>query len=138
MTEATPNALRGEVEAAAAGLLYTSESDYPLTWFELPGAAAEWPMDAAAFAARVGAAPEAPWEEVTLDRFFAPHLEGADPADAVMQGARPRFAALKSLLEQRLREPRVFRVGSVEVQCYVVGDNGGGSVAGVRTVAVET
>jgi hypothetical protein len=137
MSEATPGGLRGEVEAAAAGLLYTSEGDHPLTWFQLPGGAAAWPMDASAFATRAGA-PPSPAEEVPIDRFFARHIESADPADSVMQEARPRFQALKSLLATRLRDPRVFRLGSVEVQCFVVGDDGAGNVAGVRTVSIET
>jgi hypothetical protein len=33
---------------------------------------------------------------------------------------------------------RVFRLGRIEVQCFVVGDDGAGSLAGLRTVAVET
>ncbi|HEX8431434.1 MAG TPA: nuclease A inhibitor family protein [Longimicrobium sp.] len=137
MSDTTPGALRGEVESAAAGLLYTSEGDHPLTWFTLPGAAAAWPMDAAAFAARAGA-PADPAEEVSMDRFFARHIESADPADPGMQATKPRFEALKSLLTTKLREPRVFRLGSVEVQCYVVGDDGTGNVSGVKTVSVET
>ncbi|HYW09362.1 MAG TPA: nuclease A inhibitor family protein [Longimicrobium sp.] len=137
MSEATTDGLRGEVETAAAGLLYTSEGDHPLTWFTLPGGAATWPMDAATFAASAGA-PAAPAEEVSIDRFFARHIESADPADAGMQGVRPRFEALKSLLSNKLRDTRVFRLGSVDVQCYVVGDDGAGNVAGVRTVSVET
>lgn len=130
--------LRGEVMAAAEGLVYSSESDRPFEWFELPGGAAGWPYGADEFARRIGAAAGAPVEERTLDRFFKPHIETVDPLDTRAQEIRPRYEALKKLLATRLGEVRVFRIGRIEIDCYVVGDDGRGNVAGVRTVAVET
>lgn len=130
--------LRGEVMAAADGLVYTSESDRPFEWFELAGAAAGWPYGAAEFARRVGADGGAPVEERTLDRFFQPHVESTDPYDTRAQEIRPRYEALKALLGTRLGEVRVFRIGRIEIDCYVVGSDGRGNLAGVRTVAVET
>lgn len=130
--------LRGEVMAAAEGLLYTSESDRPFEWFELPGGAAGWPYGADEFARRTGAEAGAPVEERTLDRFFGPHIESTDPSDARAQEIRPRYEALKALLASKLAEARVFRIGRIEIDCYVVGGDGSGSLAGVRTVAVET
>ena len=130
--------LRGEVMAAAEGLVYTSESDRPFEWFELAGGAAGWPYGADEFARKIGAAAGAPVEERTLDRFFKPHIETVDPLDTRAQEIRPRYEALKKLLATRLREVRVFRVGRIEIDCYVVGDDGRGNLAGVRTVAVET
>ena len=124
--------------AAAEGLVYTSESDRPFEWFELPGGAAGWPYDAGEFARRIGAAAGAPVEERTLDRFFKPHIETVDPLDTRAQGIRPRYEALKKLLATRLDEVRVFRVGRIEIDCFVVGSDGHGNLAGVRTVAVET
>lgn len=121
---------------AADGLLYTSESDRPFEAFELPGGGAGWPYGADEFARRIGASGGA--EEVTLDKFLARHIERADPADAVMQGLRPRFEALKAQLRAELRDVRVFRVGRVEVGCYAVGADAAGNLAGLRTVAVET
>lgn len=130
--------LKGEVEAAAEGLLYTSESDRPFEWFELAGGAAGWPYGADEFARRIGAAAGAPVEERTLDRFFKPHIETVDPMDTRGVEIRPRYQALKQLLATRLRDVRVFRVGRIEIDTYAVGDDGRGNLAGVRTVAVET
>ena len=120
----------------ADGLLYTSEGDHPFDAFELPGGGAGWPYGADEFARRIGASGGA--EEVTLDKFFARHIERADPADAVMQGLRPRFEALKAQLQADLRDVRVFRVGNVDVQCYAVGADAAGNLAGLHTVSVET
>ena len=130
--------LRAKVEAAAQGLVYTSESDRPFEWFELAGGAAGWPYGADEFARRTGAAAGAPVEERTLGRMFEPHIEAVDPQDARGMELRPRYEALKALLASRLREARVFRVGRTEIGTYAVGDDGRGNLAGVRTVAVET
>jgi hypothetical protein len=130
--------LRGEIEGAAEGLLYTSESDRPFEWFELPGGAAGWPYGVDVFARRIGAAAGAPVEERTLDRMFRPHIETVDPSDTRSVEIRPRYEALKQMLASRLREVRVFRVGRIEIDTYAVGDDGHGNLAGVRTVAVET
>jgi len=130
--------LRSEAEALSNGLLYTSESDRPFEWFELPGGAAGWPYGADEFARRIGGQAGAPVEERTLDRFFAPHIESVDPSDARGQEVRPRYEALKTLLGTKLSDVRVFRIGHIEIDCYVVGGDGRGNLAGVRTVAVET
>ena len=130
--------LRAEVLAAAEGLVYTSESDRPFEWWELPGGAAGWPYGADEFARRIGAAAGAPVEERTLDRLFKPHIETVDPQDTRALEIRPRYEALKRLLATRLRDVRVFRIGRVEIDTWAVGDDGRGNLAGVRTVAVET
>jgi hypothetical protein len=130
--------LRSEVERAAEGLVYTSESDRPFEWFTVAGGAEGWPYGADEFARRIGAAAGAPVEERTLGRFFQPHIESTDPSDTRAQEIRPRYEALKALLAAKLAEVRVFRVGRIEIDCYVVGGDGRGNLAGVRTVAVET
>lgn len=130
--------LRRQLEAAAEGLVYTSESDRPFEWFALPGGGAGWPYGVEEFARRIGAPAGAPLEERALDRFFKPHIESTDPYDTRAQEIRPRYEALKQLLATSLREVRVFRVGRIEIGCYVVGGDGQGNLAGLRTVAVET
>lgn len=130
-------ALRERLERDAEGLLYTSESDRPFEFFFLPGAG-DQPPGAEAFARLAGAEPGAPVGERDLDKFFQRHVEGADPADAAGQAARPRYERLRETLRSELRGTTVYRVGTVEVQCYVVGGDGRGNLAGLRTVAVET
>jgi len=130
--------IRARLAQAAEGLLYTSESDRPFDPFELAGGGAGWPYGAEEFARRIGAAAGAPVEERPLARFFAPHIENTDPADTRSQALRPRYEALRALLSSTLREVRVFRVGRIEIDCYAVGDDGAGNLAGLHTVAVET
>ena len=130
-------ALRERLEREAEGLTYTSESDRPFEFFFLPGAG-DRPPGAEAFARLAGAPESAPVEERDLDDFFMRHAETSDPYDAEAQRIRPRYEALRETLRHELRWTTVYRIGRIEVQCYVVGGDGHGNLAGVRTVAVET
>jgi hypothetical protein len=134
----TQPALHQQLESAAEGLVYSSESDRPFTVFFR--AAAELPADltARSFATLVGAAPGAPAEEWTLDRFLANHIEYVEPVDRLAWERLPRYDALKRLLLRELRNVRVFRVGEVQVRCFAVGRDGAGNLVGLETVAVET
>lgn len=128
-------ALRERLERAVEGLTYGSESDRPFEFFFLPHGG-DTPPGAAAFGGLVGAAGAV--EERGLDDFFMRHAETSDPADIDAQRIRPRYEALREMLRTELRGTTVYRTGRVEVQCYVVGGDGRGNLAGVRTVAVET
>ena len=139
MTESsstTPDpGLRERLERAVEGLTYGSESDRPFEFFFLPGGG-DAPPGAEAFGGLIGAAGAV--EERDLDDFFMRHVETIDPADTEAQRIRPRYEALREMLRRELRGTTVYRAGRVEVQCYVVGGDGKGNLAGVRTVAVET
>ena len=129
--------LRARLERAAEGLVYSSESDRPFEFFFLAGAG-DQPPGTEAFARLVGARPDTRVEERDLDHFFARHAETSDPYDLEAQRIRPRYEALRETLRTSLRGATVYRLGRIEVQCYVVGGDGRGNLAGVRTVAVET
>lgn len=130
-------ALRARLEHEADGLVYTSESDRPFELFVLAGAG-DRPPGVEAFARLVGADLGAPLEERDLDEFFLRHAETSDPYDAEAQRIRPRYEQLRETLRNELRWTTVYRIGRIEVQCYVVGGDGRGNLAGLRTVAVET
>lgn len=130
-------ALRERLERESAGLTYTSESDRPFELFFLPGAG-DRPPGVDAFARLVGAPEDSPREERDLDDVFARHTDTSDPYDAETQRIRPRYEALRETLRTTLRWTTVYRIGRIEVQCYMVGGDGRGNLAGVRTVAVET
>ena len=129
------DAPRARLERAAEGLVYTSEGDAPFEWVELGPAQALTPEG---FHGLAGAAPGTRVEEVSLDRFFAGHIEESDPADPAAQALRERYQALREALRDSLAEVRVFRVGEVEIRCYIVGRTPRGTVAGLATMAWET
>jgi hypothetical protein len=125
------------LEEASRGLVYSSESDRPFEPYLLPASRVPADPTPAAFAAAVGA-PGAPAEEVSLDRFLAPHIEQVEPVDRLAWERLPRYDALKRLLASSLRDVRVFRIGRVEIDCFAVGRDEVGNLVGLRTVAVET
>lgn len=130
--------LRERLAAACEGLVYSSESDRPLHVFFREAPAAPAPLDAAAFALLVGAAPDDPVETRSLDRFLARHIDMVDPADALAWERLPRYEALKALLVSELYGVTVYRIGRVQVRCYAVGHDAAGNLAGIETVAIET
>jgi hypothetical protein len=86
----------------------------------------------------VGALPESRVEVRSLDEFFARHTTTSDPYDGESQRIRPRYEELMQLLSRRLRDVKAYRIGRIEVACYVVGLDAAGNLAGLKTVAIET
>jgi hypothetical protein len=74
--------------------------------------------------------------EYTLDRFF-PH-EAYDPDDPDEKLQLKRWQKLKATLEANLTDIKVFRVGYVEVFCYIAGHDERGDIAGLVAVKIET
>ena len=125
------------LEEAAAGLTYTSESDYPFTWWYRAGPVAS-PLTIEAFRAALGVAPTVRVETRELDAFFARHIEWVDPYDATAVALVPRYERLRETVREVLRDPVVFRVGRIAIDCYIVGFDRAGNLVGLRTVAIET
>jgi len=130
--------LREELERANAGLVYSSESDRPFEFFSRHYAGRSSPPQPAEFARLVGAKDAAPAEQRSLTDFFARHTATSDPYDSEAQKIRPRYEALMRLLSTRIRDARVYRLGKIEIQCYIAGLDGAENLAGLKTVAIET
>jgi hypothetical protein len=140
---ATTNEVMARIEEAARGLLFPSETDAPLTPFRWTGEAVTGTGSAAGVAepsrdtilSSVGKDAATPVETMSVEDFFAPvteEREGEDPSDA------KRFQALKELLSKELTDLRVLRVGSVDIDVYVLGRHASGEWLGLKTRVVET
>lgn len=117
--------------------IYRSESDYPFTWAFRPGPAAA-PLDVAGYRAAFGVPADVPVAVVTLDEFFARHIERVDPYDPVAVALVPRYRHLRETLRRALPDVHVFRAGRIAVDCDLVGVDAEGHVVGLHTVAIET
>ena len=145
------------LERAARDLTYTSESDYPFVWFfqlvartqgDAPAAELDevrFIPDSSAhafsvedFRALLEVPPTEQVDVVSLDAFFARHIENVDPADSVAVALVPRYLVLRETLRRTLRGVQVFRVGQIVIRCYLVGIDGDGNLAGLTTTAIET
>ena len=118
--------------------MYSSESDRPFEFFAIPYPVQTASPTAGEFARLIGVAADAPVDVRSLESFFARHTTTSDPYDAEAQRIRPRYEQLVRLLSQHLSDTRVYRIGRIEITCYVAGLDGRGHLAGLRTVAVET
>ncbi|MEP6691840.1 MAG: nuclease A inhibitor family protein [Gemmatimonadaceae bacterium] len=135
--------MRETLERAASGLVYSSESDEPFTYFALDDAGhrADEPIDARALASLVGAPASAGVTDHAVADFLARHIQTSDPFDARAQAIRPRYEHLAAVIEQQLRGARAIRIvvpGDVRVRCYIAGRDAHGDIAGFVTSAIET
>jgi hypothetical protein len=128
--------LRLQLEHAADGLWYTSESDVAFDYVFRPGPTPV--VDAAAIRAAFGAPADAPVQAITLDDFFARHIERVAPADPVAVALVPRYRRLRETLRRGLPGVMVWRVGTIAIDCYAVGTDAAGNLVGLHTVAIET
>ena len=129
--------VRQRLEQAAAGLTYTSESDYPFTWY-FHSAPVPSPLTIDGFRAALRIPATVRVETRDLDDFFARHIEWVDPYDATAVALVPRYQALRDTIREVLRDPQVFRVGKIAIDCYIVGYDRAGNLVGLETVAIET
>lgn len=127
--------LKESISSAAHGLIYISETDAEITPFE--GGTADG-VTAANLLAQTGHGADAAVEERGFDEIFARLTrvyEGGGEEQAARAG---RFESLKQTLAQELTDIKVFKVGKINVDIYIVGLDPDGNLSGVQTKAVET
>lgn len=130
------NAVAAALQEAADGLLYMSETDEPFEAVFWKGEGS--PIDAGRLLKLIGANPCAPVREESLEDFFKDLVTEQDwHGEAEREDAR-RYRGLRETLQSRLGEARVFRIGEINVDIYIVGLTPEGDWAGLRTRAVET
>ncbi|MDB5251606.1 MAG: hypothetical protein JWP27_775 [Flaviaesturariibacter sp.] len=122
-----------ELDTAAQGLLFISESDHPLTAFELNASGDPVPQ-LQALAGDLAA----PVETQALDYFFRNHTRMEPGAPSDQQETAQKFRDLQGLLERTLTGIVVYRVGTVQVHAFIVGRLPDGRYAGLRTLLIET
>jgi hypothetical protein len=115
------------LKQATDGLLYPSESDQPFDvfcWNTEAGSSETAEQQVASHADK-----NKKINEISLDEFFEELKEVEDAG---------RFNRLRQALQTVLRDGRVFRLGSVRIDVYLIGQTPSGDWAGVHTVSVET
>lgn len=118
-----------ELTPVIDGLLYLSESDYP---FEIVSYAdaGTGEITPAHLLELLQLPADTVVEQRTADQFFSEYLlTGPDGA---------KYQQMRQLLEEHLTELTVIRVGTIEIDVYVVGRTKCGEIAGLKTVAIET
>lgn len=125
------------LKKSTEGLLMMSESDYPFEVFLWEGQAQE-PLTSEKLLQLTHHSLESPIESVDLDYFFRNVAQEKDWHDDDQKLMVKRFQALVEALKANLSEVQVYRIGTINIDVYIVGETNSGDLAGVTTKLVET
>ncbi len=117
------------------GLIYISETDAEIIPFA-GEKTSEVTIDE--IRRQTGAATQVPIETVDLGQFFERLTQIKDWFGDAEKKRAARFAELRDELMADLKDVKVFRVGKIRIDIYIVGINSEGRLAGITTKAVET
>jgi hypothetical protein len=132
---AKDDSLFEKIKKATEGLYYISETDAEILPFA--GTKAE-AVTAKNLLSQTGNEISAPVEERNFAEFFARLTKIQDWFGDEEKQTAARFAELQKLLEDNLKDLKVFKVGRIEIHIYVVGLDADGNLTGIKTRAVET
>lgn len=79
-----------------------------------------------------------PIEEVELEQFFEPVVTEQDWFGDEEKETAAKYRSLMSALKENLSDIRVYRVGEVEIDVYVLGVDKAKNAVGIATQVVET
>lgn len=118
-----------QIKEAAKDLYFLSESDFPLVPFH-------WKIQGGELAAKLisesGNPENSPVEKVSLAHFFRNMVNLDEPEIA------QRFIKLQEILHEKLQGLEVYRLGTIQVKVFIVGEMPDGSYAGLSTISIET
>lgn len=124
-----------EISRACEGLVYISETDSPITAF-LSGPGNDETDEETL--SHITSASNNDVEEIDFHLFFERLIAERDWHGAKEKERAQKFRALKSTLEDNLSELKVFKIGRVRKEIFVVGRDKDNRLMGVRTESVET
>ncbi len=124
-----------ELAQAAAGLLFMSETDAPFTPVQWPGDVELTPEDVCRL---TGHDATTPVETMRLEDFFHAAAAETDWKNTEQLATARRYQALVQWLQTNLANVRVYRVGRISMDVYVIGRSAHGSWLGLSTRVVET
>jgi hypothetical protein len=131
----TDKQLIDELKEATRDLLFTSESDYP---FQIVRWKSDKEPTPESLLALTKQNESVPVKTESAADFFSAAASEPDWKGEEERAVARRFQKLLSLLEENLKELKVFRVGEIDIPVYIVGRAPSGNWLGVSTRVVET
>ena len=123
------------VKKLSEGLYYISETDAEI--FPFIGEKAE-AVTKDEIVRQTKAVADTPVEERNFAEIFTRLTKIQDWFGEEEKETAARFERLKNLLEQSLRDLKIFKVGSLQIKIYFVGLDAEDKLMGIQTEAVET
>jgi hypothetical protein len=124
-----------QLKQASKGLFFLSETDAP---FEVIHWSAQGELTPAKLLQLTNHPPDAPLKMLAVDDFFAIATQEEDWHDEEERETVKLFQNLVSVLKQNLSQLQVFRVGSINIDVYIVGVTPSSDWTGLSTKLVET
>ena len=118
--------LLAEIRKSTAGLAYISETDAPVEPYSASSVEFQKLTD------------ETRPKEMSSREFFARLTAERDWYGEREKETARQFALLEKLLEQNLRDLKVFKFGRIQIDIYVAGFDDDDTLMGIKTKAVET
>ena len=125
--------LLSEIAKSTSGLVYISETDAPIEPFF--GGQVE-SVDVNQVVQQMFASGNL--ETVNAKQFFVRLTAEKDWFGEREKQTARRFSVLQKLLEANLRDIKVFKIGHIQIEIYVVGLDAHNNLIGIKTKAVET
>src|SRR5216117_869526 len=107
------------LQRATDGLLYMSESDEPFEVLQWQGEGRR--LDEKAVLELSGHQPDTPIQTVPLDNFFADLTTDQDWHGEKEKADVRRYRNLLKVIKKYLPDAKVFRVGRIEVEIFIIG-----------------
>lgn len=124
-----------QLSEAIKGLFYISETDAEVVLFN--GQKAD-SVTQENLLLQLGKNLDVKIKEVGFDYFFVPLIKLQDWFGEDERKMTESFSKLKDLLQQNLRNIKVYKIGKKEIDIYIVGLDSESVLCGVQTKAVET
>lgn len=127
--------LAQRIEMASKGLFYISETDAEILPFVGMKSAAVTKEE---ILRQTEKKADTPVEERDFDEIFQRLSKIEDWFGDEEKETAEKYVALRTLLKKTLKDLKVFKVGSIELNVYFVGLDAEGNLMGIKTRAVET
>jgi hypothetical protein len=128
------------LKSLVEGLSWMSESDYPFEVASLPELSASPTAETLLQLTgdRTDPVTECPVTEMSVQEFFAPVIASAPQDGDGDNETMQRFQALVRWINEHLSEVRVYRIGEIEIEVYIIGKTELGDWINLSTRMVET
>jgi hypothetical protein len=123
-----------KIKTATDGLFYISETDAPLDVIEF----SEKTPDELLQKIKNSSPSGDKVEEQKLDYFFRNHVKEYPEHGDEEKAQIKKFKNLMQVLKDNLSDIHVYRVGSIQIDAYIIGKLKTGKYAGLKTKLVET
>ena len=122
-----------QIQEASNGLLFLSESDHPFEMVELKSNDIEKEVRQLALKPA-----DSVIEKQTVDYFFRNMVKTYQGYSQEQLATAQKFLKLQELVKQKLKDAQVYRIGTIQVDAFIIGQLHDGTIGGLRTKLIET